>query len=39
MNWLSDKSKETLASFFSDLAKIILAGYFAGEYFDKLASP
>lgn len=38
MKWLTEKSKELIAKLVGDFAKIILAGYFAGEFFVKLTS-
>ena len=38
MKWLTSKSKELIAGLIGDFAKIILAGYFAGEFFAHLSS-
>ena len=38
MKWLTPKSKEAIAKLIADFAKIIFAGYFAGEFFAKLSS-
>ena len=36
MKWLSARSRDSIAKLIGDFAKIVLAGYFAGEFFVKL---
>ncbi|MBU4589591.1 MAG: hypothetical protein KKG01_01550 [Candidatus Omnitrophica bacterium] len=36
MKWLSVRSRDSIAGLIGDFAKIVLAGYFAGEFFVKL---
>ena len=36
MKWLSTRSRDSIAKLIGDFAKIVLAGYFAGEFFVKL---
>jgi len=38
MKWINSKSKESIAKLLGDFAKLIFAGYFAGEFFDKLST-